>query len=102
MNDNNYDIVFAGHTYTWFWPGTRREIAYLDVPAKREIAASVDVLKLEAQEAEVLTGQTDTAAALAELSGWGCLEREGPFAGTRDDVLARMREQGVSGVVTLG
>jgi sugar/nucleoside kinase (ribokinase family) len=51
-----------------------RAVRFGDVADKREIAAALDALKLDAVEAEILTGQADPAAALARMADWGCPE----------------------------
>jgi sugar/nucleoside kinase (ribokinase family) len=49
-------------------------IRFGDVPAKREIVALMDRLKLDVVEAGILTGTSDLALAAAEISSWGCPE----------------------------
>lgn len=54
-------------------PATR-VIEFRDVPAKKEIVALLDKVKLDVVEAELLTGRTDLGAAAAEIAAWGCPE----------------------------
>jgi sugar/nucleoside kinase (ribokinase family) len=64
-----------------------RVISFADVPAKREICALLDRVKLDAVEAEILTGTRDLSAAAETVAGWGCPE----VVITRSDgVLARV------------
>jgi sugar/nucleoside kinase (ribokinase family) len=51
-----------------------RVITFADVPAKREIVALMDRVKLDVVEAELLTGQRDLAKAAAMVASWGCPE----------------------------
>lgn len=64
-----------------------RQIAFADVPAKAEIAALLDRVKLDVVEARILTGTDDLAAAARQFADWGCPE----VVITRaDGVLARV------------
>jgi sugar/nucleoside kinase (ribokinase family) len=54
-------------------PATR-EIAFKDVPDKREIVRRLDKVKLDAVEAEVLTGTADIEEAAMWFEEWGCPE----------------------------
>src|SRR5512142_1738115 len=54
-------------------PATR-EIRFADVPAKREIVAMLDRVKLDGVEARILTGTDDLAAAARQVEAWGCPE----------------------------
>jgi len=54
-------------------PDTRR-IAFRDVPAKKEIARRMDMIKLDIVEAKVLTGTDDLERAALVFEGWGCPE----------------------------
>lgn len=51
-----------------------REIAFKDVPAKREICACLSKLKLDIVEARLITGIEDLGAAAAEIAAWGVEE----------------------------
>jgi sugar/nucleoside kinase (ribokinase family) len=51
-----------------------RVISFADVPAKREIVALMDRVKLDVVEAELLTGTRDLAKAAAIVASWGCKE----------------------------
>lgn len=51
--------------------GPGREIVFSDVPAKREIVALLDFVKLDVVEAEILTGETDLGRAAHTLAEWG-------------------------------
>ena len=51
-----------------------REIAFKDVPRKREIVSLLHMVKLDVVEAEVLTGTADIAEAARIVEGWGCPE----------------------------
>lgn len=51
-----------------------REIAFKDVPAKREIVRRLSRVKLDAVEAKVLTGTDDLERAAVEVESWGCPE----------------------------
>ncbi len=50
------------------------EIRIADVPQKREIARLSEKLKLDAVEAEILTGMVDPERAAVQLETWGCPE----------------------------
>ncbi len=50
------------------------EVLFLDVPAKREIAALMGKLKLDIVEAKLLTGEGDLEAAAKQVESWGCPE----------------------------
>ena len=54
--------------------GAEREIIFSDFPAKRELAALLDVVKLDVVEAEILTGTRDLARAAAIFAEWGAKE----------------------------
>lgn len=49
-------------------------IAFRDVPDKKEIARHLDAMKLDALEAEKLTGERDPVLAVRAIAGWGCPE----------------------------
>jgi sugar/nucleoside kinase (ribokinase family) len=69
---------------------TTRVISFADVPAKREIVALMDRVKLDVVEAELLTGDRDLGRAAAIIASWGCPE----VVITRSDgVLARVDGQ---------
>lgn len=51
-----------------------REIRFADVPAKREIVAMMDRVKLDGVEARILTGTGDVREAATLVAGWGCPE----------------------------
>ncbi len=51
-----------------------REIAFADVPAKRQIAALMDRLKLDVIEAKILTGTDNLEQAALAVESWGCPE----------------------------
>lgn len=64
-----------------------REISFADVPAKAEITALLDRVKLDVVEAKILTGSDDLEAAAVQFADWGCPE----VVITRaDGVLARV------------
>lgn len=50
------------------------KIAFRDVPDKKAIAESLDSMKLDVLEAEILTGESDPVRALRSIAGWGCPE----------------------------
>jgi sugar/nucleoside kinase (ribokinase family) len=54
-------------------PLTRR-IEFRDVPAKAEIVAGFDMVKLDVVEAQVLTGTDDLEEAAKTFERWGCPE----------------------------
>jgi len=54
-------------------PGTR-EVLFRDVPAKRQIAALLQKVKLDVVEARLITGHSDLELAAAEIERWGCPE----------------------------
>lgn len=54
-------------------PATRA-IRFADVPAKAEIVALLDCVKLDGVEAKILTGTDDLAAAARRIADWGCPE----------------------------
>ena len=67
-------------------PATHR-ISFADVPAKAEITALLDRVKLDVVEARILTGTDDLEAAARQFADWGCPE----VVITRaDGVLARV------------
>lgn len=53
---------------------TTSEKDFSDVPEKKEIAAKMDMLKLDVIEARVLTGTEDLKKAAAIIESWGCPE----------------------------
>lgn len=65
-----------------------RDILFLDVPAKREIASLLDRVKLDVVEAKVLTGTDDLEEAAKQFEAWGCPETVITRA---DGVLSRYR-----------
>ncbi len=66
---------------------TTRAIRFADVPAKAELVAQLDRVKLDAVEAKILTGTDELATAAARFADWGCPE----VVITRaDGVLARV------------
>jgi sugar/nucleoside kinase (ribokinase family) len=67
-------------------PATR-EVAFRDVPDKREIVRQLDKVKLDAVEAEVLTGTADIEQAAMLFEQWGCPEA---MITRSDGVLARV------------
>ncbi len=54
--------------------GDDRQIIFSDFSAKREVAALLDVVKLDVVEAEILTGTRDLARAAAVFAAWGARE----------------------------
>jgi len=68
-------------------PATR-DIRFLDVPGKREIAALLSKVKLDVVEAAVLTGTEDLEEAAKAFEAWGCPET---VITRSDGVLARSR-----------
>jgi sugar/nucleoside kinase (ribokinase family) len=63
------------------------EIAFLDVPDKREIIRQVDMVKLDIVEAKILTGTSDLEQAALTIEAWGCHEI---IITNSDGVLARV------------
>ncbi len=51
-----------------------RNIAFQDVPDKKEIVRQLDMVKLDGVEAQVLTGTEDLAQAARIIEAWGCPE----------------------------
>jgi sugar/nucleoside kinase (ribokinase family) len=51
-----------------------REIEFSDVPAKRDIVAMMDKVKLDVVEARILTGTDDLEKAGVIVESWGCPE----------------------------
>lgn len=68
-------------------PGTR-EVFFQDVPQKREIAALLDMVKLDIVEAKLLTGTDNLEQAALQVEGWGCPE---VVITQAEGVLARVR-----------
>jgi len=67
-----------------------RVISFADATDKVEIVSMMDRVKLDAVEAELLTGTADLADAAATIASWGCPE----VVITRaDGVLARVADQ---------
>jgi sugar/nucleoside kinase (ribokinase family) len=54
-------------------PDTRR-IAVRDFPEKRDLVSLADAVKLDAAEAEILTGEADPDRAIRHVASWGCPE----------------------------
>jgi sugar/nucleoside kinase (ribokinase family) len=50
------------------------KLAYAEWPERRDVLAHVDILKTDAVEAEMLTGEADIRRAARILSGWGPAE----------------------------
>lgn len=56
-------------------PDTRsNQMAFSDVPEKKEIVAHLDMLKLDITESRILTGETEAEPALEIIADWGCPE----------------------------
>jgi len=51
-----------------------RHISFADVPAKKQIVALLDSVKLDIVEAKMLTGSDDLATAAGIIQSWGCKE----------------------------
>lgn len=49
-------------------------IAFRDVPDKKAIASCLDVMKLDALEAGIVTGEKDPVQAIGAIAEWGCPE----------------------------
>lgn len=49
-----------------------REIHFRDVPAKQQITALMDLVKLDIVEATLLTGEDDLERAAIHVEAWGC------------------------------
>lgn len=54
--------------------GPDREIIFSDMPAKREVVALLDVVKLDVVEAEILTGTRELERAACIFADWGAKE----------------------------
>jgi len=54
-------------------PATR-EVSFVDVPAKQQIASLLHRVKLDVVEARFLTGQNDLETAAVQFERWGCRE----------------------------
>ncbi|MBA4383506.1 MAG: carbohydrate kinase [Anaerolinea sp.] len=64
-----------------------REIAFQDVPDKKEIVHQVDMVKLDIVEAKLLTGTSNLEQAALVIESWGCSEI---LITNSDGVLARV------------
>lgn len=67
-----------------------REISFADVPAKAEITAELDRVKLDVVEARILTGTDDLEEAACRFEAWGCPE---VLVTRAEGVLARVNGQ---------
>lgn len=67
-----------------------REVLFQDVPAKRDIAALLDMVKLDIVEARLLTGTDNLEQAAIMVESWGCPE---VVITQAEGVLARVRGQ---------
>jgi sugar/nucleoside kinase (ribokinase family) len=64
------------------------EIAFGDVPNKKEIVELMDMVKLDVVEAKILTGYDDLEQAAIQFEKWGCPET---IITRADGVLARIK-----------
>ncbi len=88
LRDRGYELSADMQSFVRQVDPFTRDISFMDVAHKREIAALLSKVKLDVVEAEVLTGTDDLEEAAKTLESWGCPETVITRA---DGVLARVR-----------
>jgi sugar/nucleoside kinase (ribokinase family) len=87
LRDRGYSVSTDMQSFVRQVDPATRKISFADVPAKAEITALLDRVKLDVVEAKLLTGHDDLEAAAKQFADWGCPE----VVITRaDGVLARV------------
>ena len=87
LRDRGYSVSTDMQSFVRQVDPATREIGFADVPAKAEITALLDRVKLDVVEARILTGSDDLETAAKQFADWGCPE----VVITRaDGVLARV------------
>lgn len=90
LRDRGYSVSTDMQSFVRQVDPATRTISFAEVPAKAEITALLDRVKLDVVEAEILTGTDDLDAAARQFADWGCPE----VVITRSDgVLARVNSE---------
>jgi sugar/nucleoside kinase (ribokinase family) len=89
MSDRGYRLSCDMQDFVRHVEAGSGKISFEDYPGVREIAALMEKIKLDAVEAEVLTGTRDLERAAEAVASWGCPEvvitsAEGVFARADD------------------
>jgi len=88
LKDRGYDLSADMQSFVRQVDPATRDILFRDVPRKKDIAALMAKVKLDAVEAKVLTGTDDLEDAAKQFESWGCPETVITRA---DGVIARFR-----------
>jgi sugar/nucleoside kinase (ribokinase family) len=88
LRDRGYRLSADMQSFVRQVDPVTRDIHFKEVPAKRDIAALLDKVKMDIVEAKVLTGTGDLEEAAKRFEGWGCPE---VVITSADGVLARVR-----------
>lgn len=90
LRDRGYSVSTDMQSFVRQVDPATRKISFADVPAKAEITALLDRVKLDVVEAKLLTGHDDLEKAAIEFEHWGCPE---VLITRADGVLARVAGQ---------
>jgi sugar/nucleoside kinase (ribokinase family) len=90
LRDRGYSVSTDMQSFVRQVDPATRKISFADVPAKAEITALLDRVKLDVVEAKLLTGHDDLERAAIEFENWGCSE---VLITRADGVLARVEGQ---------
>jgi sugar/nucleoside kinase (ribokinase family) len=90
LRDRGYSVSTDMQSFVRQVDPATRKISFADVPAKAEITALLDRVKLDVVEAKLLTGHDDLEKAAIEFENWGCSE---VLITRADGVLARVDGQ---------
>jgi sugar/nucleoside kinase (ribokinase family) len=74
LKERGYNLSADMQSFVRQVDSTSREIAFKDVPQKKEIVQYMSKIKLDIVEAKVLTGIDDLEKAAIIIEGWGCPE----------------------------
>lgn len=74
LRDRGYSVSTDMQSFVRQVDPTTGKISFADVPAKAQITALLDRVKLDAVEAKILTGSDDLEVAAAQFADWGCPE----------------------------
>lgn len=87
LRDRGYSVSADMQSFVRQVDPVTRKISFADVPAKAEITALLDRVKLDVVEARLLTGSDDLEVAAKHFADWGCPE---VLITRADGVLARV------------
>ena len=74
LRDRGYSVSADMQSFVRQVDLATHKIRFADVPAKAEITALLDRVKLDVVEAGILTGRQDLEAAAGQFADWGCGE----------------------------